>query len=203
MRPLALFVAFAIIVAACCRQPQIQYPAYDVPAQILELHGDVDFTPRERHLVATALGNLNAQTHGLLLYTIRWDLDFSDNMNLEEHRLDDKLIRVTSDTPFIAEFEEANQVQLMGVTLPSRDDLRMGATIYLISDRLDDARTLVSVVMHESLHLAGVQRHTMDPASLMYYAVHNGYPPVCLHEADVEALCSYYGCLPERIGWCK
>lgn len=202
--PLAILTASLIallIIPGCARRAE--YPPYDAPGNVLSLHGDVDFTPKQRAWIGEAVSNLNTQSRGLFDVSIVFDVDARSEAGAKEHQLDDVLIQEDSETPSVVMLEAQMGTELLGVTLNTRDDARAGNRTFLITGRLRMEADFVSVTMHELLHQLGA-KHVVDPDALMAPGTLPGVPlPTCLHKDDVEEICRVYGCLPERIGWCE
>lgn len=173
-----------------------QGPPFDAPGSVMTFHVDTSFTGPERDALQEAVNNLQAQTRGLLVARLIFDLDFNDIESLVVHRHEDILLRITSDSSKVDGYDSSTS-KLLGLT-EQRDD---GLTwVYIVADRLPEHRLFVAVTMHELLHAFGLGH--VQEFGIMGAHANRHYVSNCLHAADVEEVCRVYGCQPKRIGWC-
>lgn len=190
---------------------------HDSPRISLAFHGDVDFTPAERAVIAAAMDALMYQTAGMYIVTVKYDLDFKDMTSVERWAKSPALIRAESTFPWIQILEIGNCAvggsverdegdggcgHILGLTMP--EDRK----VFLIQDRLTDLGLMLHVTMHELLHAAGLQ-HVAGPGSVMSAAVCGleGNKVVCPHikcltPADAAEFCRVQHCQPADLNAC-
>lgn len=156
-----------------CSVPQ--RPPSTVPEMRLEIHGDVDFTLYERHLIARAVDELRKQIG--MSVQVTYDLDFSDMVSLQRNRDNAVLVRVDQDSSSVRQLDEHFGSPVYAVTLPGRQ-------VVVVWERMDRAEMYVSVIMHEFLHTQGV-KHVKDNQALMYGGTNGGtLTPMTVTETD-------------------
>lgn len=166
-----IFTLFCV----CCAPPA---PPKPIPHFSLELHGDVDFTLYERHLIRRACDSLHAQI-GMDI-SVQYDLNFADQSSLAQHQAEPVLVRLDENVPLVQMYDISHGGKIYAFT----DNTH----VFVVWERMDTADLYVSVLMHEFLHTQGV-RHVKVREALMYGSSENGtLVPLTVTEADREAM---------------
>lgn len=154
-------------------------PASTVPLMALDMHGDVDFTLYERHLIRKACDELNRQIG--MKVSVTYDLDFQDMSSLIRNRTNAVLVRINRDNSAVEQLDTTFGSPVYAVTLPGRQ-------VVVVWERMDSVEMYVSVIMHEFLHTQGVQ-HVRDSSALMYGGTKGGtLTPMLVTESDRAAI---------------
>lgn len=217
MKYLFLFLLLALVACGATPHPEtVVTVRHDSPRISLAFHGDTDFTPAERTVIAASMDALMYQTAGMYIITVVYDLDFKDTHSVERWSKAATLIRAESTFPWIqileigicasghsVEFEgDEGCGHILGLTMPAEQK------VFLIQDRLSDLDLMMHVTMHELLHAAGIG-HVAGPNSVMSAAICNqeGQKVVCPHikcltPADAAEFCRVQHCQPTDLNAC-
>lgn len=201
-------LAIACLAAAGCigcpsqpapKEPEVTIAIYKTAV----FHGDTDFTPEERKVIEEALFRWRAQTDGLIQATVIWDLDFKSVSSLSDHIADNLIIRWTSETGIVRQFNEDHpRATLLGWSpgriVPNPDG---PARVHLVADELAKlsaeffkpfaSEGYLGVVMHEFGHVFGLQ-HVEDEDGLMHGGWLGGH--ACLSQEDISEFCRVNEC---------
>ena len=198
-----LIVVSVLILTTCSRTfppPAPLMVTHDAPRIALQFHGDVDFTYRERALIAQAIADLEYQTAGLYRLGITYDLDFQAGAD----RWDGApwLVRAESSYPWIALYEWSMNGQILGLTMRDDEHRVHPPRCYLVIDRLGNPNKLRHVAMHELLHAAWLDDVVAVGNVMSGRSSGNGPLPVCLTSVDRREFCRALGCKVEELNGC-
>jgi len=164
---------------------------HDNHAIIEIIHADINFTPKERLLIAQALQILTEFTNNNIIFYVHYDLGEFD-MNIEEN----KLIRVHSSNPLIQQWDKNINSHTLGLCAYNNNNTRF---VYLAYDRLTDPIVFRCTTIHEYGHHINLQ-HTDGP-SIMNQFIN----PKIMFPNKIDAIeyAKRFNCSPEDCKYIK
>lgn len=150
----------------------------------LTYHADKRFTPPERQCIKESTDKWSTQTSGLADISVEYDYDPTSVGSVLEYKGKDRLVRWTSNTPEVKEFEgrmrEAEDVEewtLLGLASGKlTDPVRVPFEVRLVADRFVDKEGQFSnhmcqlTTIHEFGHNFGIP-HLPRRTNIMYQSV--------------------------------
>lgn len=191
----------AFLLAGCASAPSVPRPVvtHDAPRLTMQFHGDTDFTPQERGVVADAIAALEYQTAGLYRLGVVYDLDF--HADITKWKGTPWLVRAESTYPWVELVGMYKDGQILGITLVEPG---VAPQVYLVADLLVRPVMLRHVAMHELLHAVGLE--DLGPAgSVMSGAaclVSPCEPATCMTPADQAEFCRVARCAVAELNGC-
>jgi hypothetical protein len=171
---------------------------------VVHIHGDVDFTAQERMEVELAAEMWNLQTSGLAVATFDWDLDFSDEDNVQTHKDEGHhvLIRMSSTMSEVGRIDAKDDQTTIAWVSPSggiHNPWRVPVVIKFVIDRMNGK--FFQVTLHELGHVFGVP-HVTTVSGLMFPAyIHHSHK--CMKKADLSAFCAVNECGDAKLFPCE
>ncbi len=195
---LSLLLAIGI---SGCALPSVKDPT-------LVMHVDTSYTPPERQCLEQSAQQWRDQTSGLANVQYEYDYNPKDIVSVLTHKLDNRVVRWTSETPYVKLLEEMEsepdapytllgQVNGKGIKDPFRLPVEMG----LVMDRLQDNHMCRLTAIHELGHVFGVP-HMPAMTDIMYPSVISKRT-ACLKDHDLIAFAQINGLPGELMKPCK
>lgn len=166
---------------------------------LVEIHCDVDFTVRERNIIADAIFTWFIQTNGMVNYIPVYDLDFRDINGLRMHAAlrHNTLIKREQDNPLV------DEETVLGTTTPAGGVHLVGhISIAILMHHIKSERVMFSVVLHELGHGVGMQ-HIEDPYAVLYPGINQRNVGRCLTKPDIAELCRVNDCTGYNMRVCR
>lgn len=205
MKRLVALVVFAFLLG-CCSLPTSAPPPVTTKSSLAPMgrtytfHVDTAFSPYGIELIRRACNKWEMYSNGLVKFELVQDLDDGDfNAFAAMVKTMPTIVAVSSMASVIVEFEANNQCpncRTLGLTVQSDTPL-----VFLVVDRLGDARDFYEVILHELGHALGL-RHVTDNDAVMF-AQHQTPGASCLHKADMEEFCRAQFCSLSDVKWCE
>jgi len=205
--------AFAMIsaLATCQCSPFRSHPVvvHEAPRVTHVFHGDVEFTPAQRAIVAKAISALEYQTAGMYRLSVIYDLNYNDINSLTALRDEALIVYMQSDYQVIQYLDNEKGAHILGLTLQNgMTGEGKNPQVYLVVDRLEDPARFQHVVMHELLHAAGLD-DLGPPGSVMsgatcHYAgdLRLCENVVCMTPSDAAEFCRVNRCQVGELNGC-
>ncbi len=170
----------------------------------LTMHVDTAYTPTERVCLEQSAQQWRSHTSELANVQFEYDLDQKNPLSVLRHRLNNRVVRWTSQTPYVKLVEELEsepdhpymllgQVNGKGIKDPFHMPIEMG----LVMDRLQEGLSEGSghrcqlTAIHELGHVFGVP-HLPRKGDIMYPSVHDGRT-ACLKGDDLTVFAQLNG----------
>ncbi len=197
----SLILSLASLVQIGCFAPSVKDPT-------LVMHVDTAYTKDERLCLEDSAQQWRNQTSGLANVSFEYDLNQKDPVSVLVHRLDHRVVRWTSQTPYVKLLEEMQsepdkpyillgQVNGKGTKDPFGKPIEMG----LVSDRLTDPHVCRLTAIHELGHVFGVP-HMPGPGSIMYPSIHPSRT-ACLKRDELTVFAQINGLPGELMRPCE
>lgn len=174
----------------------------------LTMHVDTSYQPAERQCLEQSAEQWRQQTSGLANVSFEYDYNVRDVVSVLTHKLHNRVVRWTSETPYVVLVEELEsepdhkytllgQVNGKGIQDPFKLPIEMG----MVMDRLEDNHMCRLTAIHELGHVFGVP-HMPYLTDIMYPSV---YTPrsACLKGVDLTAFAQLNGLPGELMKPCQ
>lgn len=178
---------------ACWAPRPVKVSHWHVPAAVLRVRADVDFTALERTLIEQATRDLEYQTAGYLSVKLEFDLNYSDGSAADEGAM---LVRTYSWAPLTLDVEGRRHAYVFGFTYSDAQKS------YLVSDRLASPEAWRHVTMHELLHAVGLRDLPDSEVDVMSGARTGKTPTTCMSWRDAREFCRVHRCTWQQLNYC-
>ncbi len=184
-----------------CFVPSVKDPT-------LTMHVDTAYTAPERLCLEESAQQWRDQTSGLANVSFEYDLNQKDPVSVLTHKLDHRVVRWTSKTPYVMLLEEMEsepdspytllgQVNGKGIKDPFHLPIEMG----LVMDRLQDNHMCRLAATHELGHVFGVP-HMPKHGDIMFPSVQSNRTH-CLKNDDLTVFAQLNGFPGELMKPCE
>ena len=195
-----VFVALASLGMGCAL-PSVKDPT-------LVMHVDTSYTAPERACLEQSAQQWRDQTSGLANVSYEYDYNPQDVVSVLVHKLDNRVVRWTSETPYVKLVEEMNsepgnpwtllgEVNGKGIKDVFRGPVEMG----LVMDRLQDNHMCRLTAIHELGHVFGVP-HMPKHGDIMFPSVQKNRT-ACLKPNDLTIFAQINGFPGELMKPCE
>ncbi len=184
-----------------CFMPSVKDPT-------LTMHVDTAYTAPERQCLEQSAQQWRDQTSGLANVQYEYDYNPKDVVSVLTHKLDHRVVRWTSETPYVKLLEEMEsepdapyillgQVNGKGIKDPFHLPIEMG----LVMDRLQDNHMCQLTAIHELGHVFGVP-HLPKHGDIMFPSV-QANRTACLKADDLTIFAQINGFPGELMKPCE